>query len=221
MLVASLVGPSGEVVGIERDPHSIARARTRAAEAGLLNVSFTQADINQIPKGKPFDAVVGRFILMFLPDPVTVVRSLSGLVRPGGVIAFQEVSWVPFFSLVAHLPMTSASARLVHDTLKNAGADTEMGPALYRVFQEAGLPAPSMHLEMPLGNHQAFVAWVVDTLQSLRPQIKAPSASLQALGDLDTLPERLRAEIAASKTVAPWIATVSAWSTNPATVTPH
>src|SRR6516162_4985296 len=33
MLVAQLVGPSGEVVGIERDPHSIARARTRVAEA--------------------------------------------------------------------------------------------------------------------------------------------------------------------------------------------
>ena len=32
MLAARLVGPSGEVVGIERDPHSIARARARATE---------------------------------------------------------------------------------------------------------------------------------------------------------------------------------------------
>src|SRR5579863_2368517 len=42
MLVARLVGPSGEVVGIERDPRSIARARVRVAEAGLHNVSFIQ-----------------------------------------------------------------------------------------------------------------------------------------------------------------------------------
>src|SRR5437899_191130 len=40
ILAANLVGPSGEVVGIERDPHSIARARSRVAEAGLRNVSF-------------------------------------------------------------------------------------------------------------------------------------------------------------------------------------
>src|SRR6202047_16810 len=41
MLVARLVGPSGEVVGIERDASSIARANARVTEAGLCNVSFT------------------------------------------------------------------------------------------------------------------------------------------------------------------------------------
>ncbi len=61
MLVARLVGPSGEVVGIERDTRSIARARARVVEAGLHNVSFTQSDVNQIQSSKPFDAAVGRF----------------------------------------------------------------------------------------------------------------------------------------------------------------
>src|SRR3989442_14895022 len=70
MLAAKLVGPSGEVVGVERDAGTIARARTRVAEAGLHNVRFTQSDVSQLPGGKPFDAVVGRFILMFLPDPL-------------------------------------------------------------------------------------------------------------------------------------------------------
>src|SRR6266576_2860304 len=40
MLAARLVGPSGEVVGVERDTRSIARARARVDEAGLRNVSF-------------------------------------------------------------------------------------------------------------------------------------------------------------------------------------
>ncbi len=77
ILAARLVGRSGEVVGIERDPNSIARARSRVAEAGLDTVSFTQSDVNQIASDKPFDAAVGRFILEFLPDPVAVLRSLS------------------------------------------------------------------------------------------------------------------------------------------------
>src|SRR6266851_5422062 len=66
MLAARLVGPSGEVVGVEREPQSIARARARVVEAGLHNVTFTQSDVAQFPSDKPFDAAVGRYILQFL-----------------------------------------------------------------------------------------------------------------------------------------------------------
>src|SRR5215467_11642253 len=48
MLAARLVGPSGEVVGIERDASSIARAEARVASAGLRNVRFTQTNVNQV-----------------------------------------------------------------------------------------------------------------------------------------------------------------------------
>src|SRR5262249_56685727 len=40
MLVARLVGASGEVVGIERDATSIERAEARVAAADLRNVNF-------------------------------------------------------------------------------------------------------------------------------------------------------------------------------------
>src|SRR5215470_3874280 len=81
MLVSRLVGPSGEVVGIERDPRSISRAKARADEAKLHNVSFIQCDVSEVRSSKPFDAAVGRFILEFVPDPVAVLRRLSQLVR--------------------------------------------------------------------------------------------------------------------------------------------
>ena len=58
MLVARLVGPTGEVVGIEREPSSIARAKGRTAEAGLHNLSFTEMDVTQIASDHPFDAAV-------------------------------------------------------------------------------------------------------------------------------------------------------------------
>src|SRR6201997_275070 len=59
MLLARIVGPSGEVVGIERDASSIGRAKARAAAAGLLNVSFMQTDVSDISSDKLFDAAVG------------------------------------------------------------------------------------------------------------------------------------------------------------------
>src|SRR6476620_3811075 len=59
MLVARLVGPSGEVVGIERDATSIERAQARVAAADLRNVSFLNTDVNEFVTNRPFDAVVG------------------------------------------------------------------------------------------------------------------------------------------------------------------
>ena len=216
MLAAKLVGPSGEVVEVERDARSIARARARVAEAALRNVTFTQSDVSQIPAGKPFDAAVGRFILMFLPDPLAVLRSLSQLVRPGGVVAFHELSWAPFLLLAARLPLWSAGASIVHETFRLSGANTEMGFSLYRIFQEAGLPAPTMSLEMPLGNEPEFTRWLPDVLDSLLPQVRQFNLPLEPLGDLATFPERVQAEVAASNSVVTWMALVGAWSRKPA-----
>ena len=215
MLVARLVGPAGAVLGVERDAGSIARARARVAEAGLGNVSFTQSDVAEIPSDAPFDAAVGRFILMFLPDPVGVLRSVAQRVRPGGVLAFYEVSWTPTLALSAHLPLWSTAGSLIPPTLRRAGANPEMGLDLYRVFQEAGLPAPAMQMDVPLGSDPAFTRLMSDLFHTVRAQIPARDPALQKLGDLDTLPERLQAEVAASRSVAPYIGLVGARSKRP------
>ncbi|MBC5806507.1 MAG: methylase [Candidatus Eremiobacter antarcticus] len=212
MLAAKLVGPSGEVVGVERDTRSIARAIRRAADAGYHNVTFRQTDVAQISSYKPFDAVVGRYILQFLPDPVGVVRSLSKLLNPGGVVAFQEPCWVPFLQLCRDLPLWSAGASLIYETSHRAGVNMRMGLTLHKVFQEAGLPAPKMHMEVPLGNDPDFTRWIPDVLCAVRPQIEQFRLSLDAVGDLDTLPARLQKEVAASHSVVPWFGIVGAWS---------
>lgn len=215
MLVAQLVGPSGEVVGIERDTRLITRARARAAEAGMRNVTFTQSDVAQFSNDKHFDAAVGRYILQFLPDPVAVLRSVAAKVRTGGAIAFQEGSWAPFVLLSRHLPLWSASVALLHEAGIRSGVNLEMGLALYKVFQEAGLPAPRMRLEMELGHESDFTRWVSDALKSVFPQIQKLNLSHQALGDLDTLQERLQSEVASSNSVVPWIGLVAAWCRKP------
>ena len=215
MLAARLVGPSGEVVGIERETRSITRAKARAAEAGLRNVTFTQSDVAQFSNDKSFDAAVGRYILQFLPDPVAVLRSLAHQVRPGGVFAFQEQSWAPFVLLSAHLPLWSAGVSLFFEVGRRSGLNMEMGLALYKVFQDAGLPAPSMRLEMELGSDPDFTRWVSDVVVSLLPRIQELNLSLETLGDLDTLPGRLQKEVASSNTVVPWLALVGASCRSP------
>src|SRR5260370_18855755 len=215
MLLARIVGPSGEVVGIERAASSIARAKARVAEAGFRNVNFTQADVHQIDSDKLFDASVGRFILMFLPDPASVLRSLTRFVRPGGVLAFQEPTWTPLLAVGARPLLWSKLLASIHETLLRYGVNPEMGPALYRIFQEIGFPPPAMHMETPLGSDAKFVDLVCDLLASVRPLAHQHNVSLEGLGDLDTLSDRIHAELAAANTVVSFVPLVGAWARKP------
>lgn len=57
---------------------STARRKPSAAPApaqqcGLTQVELVERDIHDPAPGGPFDAIVGRFILMYVPDPVAVL----------------------------------------------------------------------------------------------------------------------------------------------------
>jgi SAM-dependent methyltransferase len=184
------------VVAIERDARTISRARARAAEAGLHNINFVHTDIAEYSADSSFDAAVGRCIPQFIPAPVAALRSVAKQIRPDGIVAFQGVSWAPCISLSAHLPLWSAAVSLVHEAGIHSGVNMEMGPALHNSFQETGLPAPRMRLEMALRRDLDFTRWVSDLLRSAFPQIQKLNFSQEALGDFDTLQKGLQDEVA-------------------------
>ena len=215
MLVARLVGPTGEVVGVERDAGTIAKATARVTAAGLRNVTFLRADLGDFAGGQRFDAAVGRFILQFLPDPVAVVRAVANNVRPGGVLAFHESAWAPFLRVIAHLPLASACASLMQEAFHRSGARTDMGLRLYATFREAGLPPPQLRMELPLGDGPEFTLWIHELWCTLLPQMAPRDLTHSSIGDLDTLADRLQAEVAAEKTFGAFVGMVGAWSRRP------
>ena len=215
MLAAKMVGPTGEVVGVERDVSTLAKARSRVAEARLPNVSFMQSDVGDVASNEPFDAVIGRLILEFLPSPGAVVRSLSTLVRPGGVIAFQDCYWGPLLQLTRHLPLRARCASLIHQAFQRSGANMDMEHLLYRTFLEAELPAPKMLIEIPIGDSPEISQWVYDIFCSLRPRMEQHNLPSDEVGDLESLMTRLEAELASTKTVPACIGLIGAWSQKP------
>jgi SAM-dependent methyltransferase len=211
MIAAGLVGSSGEIVGIELDAGYVARARERVAAAGFRHVTFIHADVTDIRNHRPFDAVVGRLVLNHCPDPVAVLRSLSQLVVPGGVIAFQEGAWSPTLAASARVPLWSRLVTAIRETLARSGTNPEVGLDLYRLFQDAGLPAPHMHLDMPLTADSSVAELEADLLRALRSATERHGVSLEELGDLDSLPARIVTEATAARSVIPFLAMVSAW----------
>src|SRR5262249_60304866 len=90
LVLADLVGPSGAVVGVEANPDIVESASARVDAAGWRNVSFVVGDLRDAPVPEGFDAVVGRWVLMYQPDPADVLRRLATRVRIGGIVAFHE-----------------------------------------------------------------------------------------------------------------------------------
>lgn len=212
MIAARLVGPSGEVVGIERNADYIARARERTSALGLRNVTFIRADLNDVAVTEHFDAAVGRLILTFFPDPVAVLRSVSRLLLPRGVIAMIEPCWSATLAMNVSVPLFSQLVAKTHELFRRLGIDTERGPHLSRIFQDAGLGAPHMHLDMELGHDKVIAQLQAELLRAVQAEAKEHGVSLAELGDLDTLPDRIHAELLATDSPIAYVAMVSAWS---------
>jgi ubiquinone/menaquinone biosynthesis C-methylase UbiE len=215
MLVAKLVGPTGEVVGVERDANTLTKARTRAAEAQLRNISFVATDVNQIASevnNKPFDVIVGRLILEYVPDPGAVLRSLSTLIRPGGIIVIQDCYWAPLLQLTARLPLWTKCATLIHQTFERSGAIMDMEHRLYRAFLDASLPNPKVMIEIPVGNSPDIRRWVYDLFCTLFPQMQGHDLPTAEVGEIESLLSRLETELDRTKNFAACPGLIGVWS---------
>jgi ubiquinone/menaquinone biosynthesis C-methylase UbiE len=141
-LAAELVGPSGEVLGIDRASAAVNAARDAAARRALKNVSFVEGDPAQLTFGRPFDAVIGRYVLQFQPNPGAVLGSLCLRLRPGGIVAFHEVDHQGAGSS-PRVESYELCCEAVREALNKGGAETSMGAKLPAAFAAAGLPTPT------------------------------------------------------------------------------
>lgn len=102
----------GSIVGCDISQPLLAMARRRAADAGLDNVSFIEADVQtHIFSPSIFDAVFSRFGVMFFADPPLAFVNVRRGLRPGGRLAF--VCWrAPAENMFMTLPYEAARAHL-------------------------------------------------------------------------------------------------------------
>jgi|HubBroStandDraft_1064217.scaffolds.fasta_scaffold16182_3 ubiquinone/menaquinone biosynthesis C-methylase UbiE len=210
---ADLAGPDGHVVGIDRWPEALARARLRAGQAGLPQVQFVEGDIRDPAPGGPFDAIVGRLVLMHLPDPVTVLRRQATVLRPGGLMVPIEHDIQTTRSLPPTPLMSQAVAWLI-EAFAKAGIPA-IGPRLWSMLREAGLrPLGMIGVQPHFGpDDPAAVALADGVIRAVAPLIeRTGTATAEEIG-AETFGQRLRDELQRNSAVLAPAILLSAWAT--------
>lgn len=202
LMLAELVGPIGHVVGADVNAKILNTARQRATDAGIQNVEFIASDARFLVFSDKFDAVVGRFVLMYMADPKEAFTKLITHLKPGGIVAFQEPEYTLYpASLHPDTPLINQLITWIVDVFEHSEAHLNMGIGLYQAFVEAGLPPPTMHLESPIGAEKTWAGYryMATIFQSLLPLLEKYGLATAEQVEVDTLAERIRQEVLTSK----------------------
>jgi 2-polyprenyl-3-methyl-5-hydroxy-6-metoxy-1,4-benzoquinol methylase len=213
LLAARMVGSDGAVMGIDKALSSVEVARRRLAALDVKNVHFEASDLTAFATDRKFDALVGRLVLLYLPDPVAVLRRLSRYLGPGAIVALQEFD----MSQVAQVPASDVflqTRRWILEAFAAGGAELDMGTKLYTTFLRAGLPPPNMiaTTQIACGPTSPGYEYMVRVLRSLLPLIERSGLADVAEIGIDTLAARLRDDAVTHDRVIFLPRVVGAWT---------
>lgn len=212
-IAARLVGPTGTVLGVDAAPAMVELARARAAEKGLSTVHFMQSAVDSIALDEPVDAVVGRLILMHLPDPAATLRHLSSFVRPGGVVAFSENDITGAHG-VPDTPLFRRVTGGIVRAFEAMGLSPRFGTTLHTIFADAGLGAPRLTLGTPIGTaaDTDILAYLAEVWRLVSPIAEQGGFAIDELADIDGFVPRFREQALAVNALIAMPPIITAWA---------
>lgn len=173
-LLSRRVGPRGRVVGIEREPRFVEMARTEIAKRSLGNVTMVQADgLNTGLEKGSFDLVHERLVLINVSEREAFLTEMLSLLRPGGIIALEDVDNVSWICQPAH---TSWDVLLnaFHTVFHAGGGDGFVGRRLPVLLHAAGIQNIQIKVTVetpPLGDYRR--THLISLIDSVRDKIIA------------------------------------------------
>ena len=190
LLIAELVGPAGQVVGIDNNRRLLEVAASRTTSRPQLR--FIDGDVRSWRDDEPFDAIVGRLILFHLADPVSVLRHHAAALRPGGLLLALDFDLGAARAEPA-LPLATEVVGWVNSAFRHAGASPAIGAKLALLLTEAGLA------DVQGFGVQAYYApgdprgpmLLSGVVRTLAPQIVAAGLATLEQIDIDTLEARI------------------------------
>ena len=92
LIAARIVGPAGQVIGVDMTPEMLAKARQNAAAAGLTNVEFREGFGEMLPVPDAWaDVVISNGVLNLFPDKLAGLREMARVLKPGGRLQIGDI----------------------------------------------------------------------------------------------------------------------------------
>jgi SAM-dependent methyltransferase len=138
--LAEIVGPTGQVVALERSSKFVSAMKERTRTLGLTNVKIYELDlmIDDLPPGS-FDFSWCRWVLSFVAEPGVVVGKIAGAIKQGGFAIFHEYG---HYETWRYLPRLSSHEKFrahVVATWRESGGEPDSAPALPALLADNGL----------------------------------------------------------------------------------
>ncbi|AZF43776.1 hypothetical protein C4J87_3634 [Pseudomonas sp. R1-43-08] len=214
-LLSTLVGETGEVVGVDHDDNALATARKREASAKYPVPNFIQSGLLNLTESiGMFDAIVGRRVLMYQADTVATVSALVKHLHPGGVMVFQEHDTTMVPASIDAFPLHRTAQGWIQQMIAREGADLHIGFNLHGIFTTAGLCVADVRAEC--------VVQTPDTPYGLSYIVLACLPRIVALGvatpdevNIETLEQRLDDERSQSGGIYVGDVMFGAWAYKP------
>lgn len=147
-LLAELVGPKGEVVGVDFSPAQIKQARG-LLPTNLTNVTFVEASATDTGLAREsFDLVYSRFLLIHLTDPELALREMRDLLKPNGIFVCEDGDLTTAGSEPAS--QLEAFSNLFGRLGPMWGVDYKLGSRLFQMVLAANFPKPQIVFNQPV-----------------------------------------------------------------------
>ena len=92
LVAAHMVGPDGEVVGVDMTPAMLERARAAAVESGLDNVEFREAYMEELPVRDGWaDVVISNGVVNLMPDKARALGEMARVLKSGGRLQIGDI----------------------------------------------------------------------------------------------------------------------------------
>jgi SAM-dependent methyltransferase len=133
--LAPMVGPRGEVVGVDPSAHAVAAARTLCRESPRIRVRAADGTALPFRSGR-FDAAIAVTVVLHVAEPETLVRELARVVRPGGRVGLQDQD---FGTLAVTHPDRELTDRILDGVVGHMYEEPHSGRRLPALLRAAGL----------------------------------------------------------------------------------